>query len=105
VPRGEPVRLFYEIYGASAPFRISYQLEGQEDDGRWSRLGNPQEREGTTKGQGFELPTGTSWPATRYRVHVTVVDAAGARSESTASFSVGEAPPTAAAPAPVVREP
>jgi GWxTD domain-containing protein len=106
LPRGEPLRLFYEINGGKAPFQIAYQLEGQEKDGRWRPLGKPQEREGTTKGQGFELPTGASWPASAYRVRVTVLDAAGDRAEGVAAFVVGDVPPPQEPPAaPVVREP
>jgi GWxTD domain-containing protein len=105
LPRGEPLKLFYEINGGKAPFRLSYQLEGQEQDGRWRPLGKPQELDGNTKGQGFELPTKDSWPASTYRVRVTVLDAAGDRAEAVAAFVVGDPTPQEAPAAPVVREP
>lgn len=105
VATGEPVRLFFEIYGGAPPYRARYQLEGREDDGRWRPLGSPQEHEATTRGQGFELPTGRSWPQGAYRIRVVVGDAAGASIEGTCGFALGATSPAPAAPAPIVREP
>ena len=92
LPRGEPVQIFYEIYGGTAPFRLSYQLDGQEDDGRWRALGKPQERESAEKDQGFALPTGSSWPAGAYRLRVTIRDAAGASIERVCAFRLDAEP-------------
>jgi GWxTD domain-containing protein len=107
LPRGEPVRLFFEIYAGAAPYHVVYQLEGQEDDGRWRALGRPQEREATAHGQGFELPTSASWPLGAYRVRIHVIDTGGAQADAAAKFALvaTEAAPDAAPPAPIVREP
>jgi GWxTD domain-containing protein len=88
VPRGEAVRLFFEIDRGVAPYHLSYQMEGQENDGRWRALGNAQERQAETRGQGFELPTGPEWPLGSYRVRITVTDAAGHSAERVAAFAV-----------------
>jgi GWxTD domain-containing protein len=88
VKRGESVRLFFEIYGGTSPYHLAFQLEGQEKDGRWVALGKPQEHDGTERGQGFELETKPSWPIGPYRLRVKVADAAGASTESLASWSV-----------------
>ena len=93
---GDPVELFYEIYGGPAPYRISYQLEGREDDGRWRALGAPQQREGDAAGQGFALPTATSWPAGAYRMTIRVADAGGGSVERTIGWTL--APPGAVPP-------
>jgi len=107
VARGDPVRLFYEIYAGQAPYRVAYQLQGQENDGRWTSLGPPQERDATTRGQGFELSTGDSWPFGSYRMRIHVSDAAGAGADALASWVLveKESPPQPETPAPIVREP
>jgi GWxTD domain-containing protein len=107
VPRGEPLRLFYEIYGGTSPYHVVYQLEGQEDDGRWRALGKPQEREATTRGQGYELPTSGTWPFGTYRMRIRVIDAAGLPVEAFVTFALvaQDAVPDLDAPAPIVREP
>jgi len=86
LPRGEPVQIFYEIYGGEGPFHLSYQLDGQEDDGRWRALGKPQESDSTERDQGFALPTGSSWPTGAYRVRVTIRDASGLTVERVRAF-------------------
>jgi GWxTD domain-containing protein len=86
--RGDPVRIFYEIYGGTAPYHLAYQLEGQEKDGRWRALGAPQENDGTERAQGFALETAASWPAGAYRLRVKVKDAAGALAEAVAAWSL-----------------
>jgi GWxTD domain-containing protein len=86
--RGGPVRIFYEIYGGTAPYHLAYQLEGQEKDGRWRALGAPQESDGTERGQGFALETAASWPAGAYRLRVRVRDAAAASAEGVAAWSL-----------------
>ena len=88
VTRGAPVKVFFELYGGVAPYHLAYQLEGQEQDGRWTGLGKPLEHDGTGRGQGFELPTSASWPVGSYRIEVTVTDAAGTRAVGLASFSL-----------------
>jgi hypothetical protein len=75
VAPGEPIQLFYEIYEGTPPFRISYQLEGKENDGRYIPLGGPSVLESKERSQGFELPTRASWPVGDYRVRIDVEDA------------------------------
>jgi hypothetical protein len=105
--RGQPVRLFYEIYAGRAPYRVAYQLEGREDDGRWTSLGRPQERDATTRGQGFELSTGAAWPPGSYRMRIRVTDAAGAAAEGLVTWALveTETPPKPDATAPILNEP
>jgi GWxTD domain-containing protein len=86
--RGNPLKIFYEIYGGQAPYHIAYQLEGQEKDGRWLALGSPQEHDGTERGQGFALETGASWPPGAYRLRVRIQDAAAASAEGIAAWSL-----------------
>jgi hypothetical protein len=75
---GETLRLFYEIYGGSSPYRVTYQLEGQEDDGTWVALGTPSTHETSVSAQGWELPTSPRWPAGNYRLRLSIRDAAEA---------------------------
>jgi GWxTD domain-containing protein len=93
VIRGTPVRMFFEIYGGPAPYHLAFQLEGKEKDGRWVALGEPQEHDGTERGQGFELETSATWPAGPYRLRVKVADAAGASTDNVASWSLVALPP------------
>ena len=86
--RGEPVRVFFEVYGGTAPYHLAFQLEGREKDGRWVALGKPQEHDGTERGQGFELETKATWPVGPYRLRIRVQDAAGAATESLDSWSL-----------------
>jgi GWxTD domain-containing protein len=73
--RGEPIRLFFEVYGATFPVSVSFQLEGQENDGRWVRLRAPQTSEQRAPGVAWELATTERWPLGDYRVRVVVKDA------------------------------
>lgn len=73
--RGETIRLFYEIYGGEPPYRVSYQLEGQDADGSWLPLGQPSVAEQQEVAQAWELPTTASWPLGAYRVRIEVQDA------------------------------
>lgn len=75
--RGDPVRLFYEVYGADFPLQVSYQVEGLEEDDRWVQLGRPAASEQVGHAQAWELPTTPRWPLGRYRIRIEVVDAAG----------------------------
>ncbi len=86
IRRGESIELFYEIYGGVEPYRVSYRLEGREDDGRFTPLGTPDVREGAEAVQGWSLPTGARWPAGEYRVRVEVTDSAGAVATSGIPF-------------------
>lgn len=74
--RGEPVRLFYAVEGGKPPYRIGYQLEGVEKDGRWLALGEPSVTEVGAAEQAWELQTTESWPLGAYRVVIEVQDAA-----------------------------
>jgi GWxTD domain-containing protein len=73
-PRGHPLRLFYEVYGGTPPYRISYQVEGQDLDGSWVRLGKPSTQHNAGAAQGWELLTSEAWPLGDYRVRIDVED-------------------------------
>ncbi len=88
LPRGEPMRVFYEIYGGAPPYHVSYQLDGQDNDGSWRALGKPQEQDTDRTGQGFELPTGPSWPTAAYRLRVQVTDGRGAGAAGAVAFAL-----------------
>ena len=88
IKRGTPLQIFYEIYGGTAPFRLAYQLFGQEKDGSWRALGQPQESNATERGQGYELPTRASWPVGAYRLKLTVTDAAAASTTGETGFTL-----------------
>jgi hypothetical protein len=107
LPRGAPLQVFFEIYGGAAPYHLAYQLEGQEQDGRWRPLGKSQEHDAAASGQGFALPTGTSWPAGPYRLRVLVTDAAGATVAGVTGWTLlaDGAATSPGAPQPVVPQP
>lgn len=90
IRRGTPVRTYFEIYRGTEPFHVVYQLEGQEDDGRWRPLGRPQDRQAEGRGQGFELPTSPSWPLGSYRLQIHVEDAGGAAVDRQIPFVLSE---------------
>jgi GWxTD domain-containing protein len=71
---GETLRLFYEVYGGTPPYRVSYQVEGLELDGSWVRLGRPATAERPGSAQGWEFPTAAGWPEGDYRVRIDVED-------------------------------
>ena len=74
---GETVRLFYEVYRAALPVTVSYQVQGREEDGRWTDLGEPAQEMQDHHAQAWELPTSERWPLGEYRVRVEVTDAEG----------------------------
>jgi len=74
---GETLKMFYEIYDAKPPFKVSYQLEGREADGSWVSLGQPLVGNQSNRAQGWELPTAPSWPVGEYRVNIEVEDSEG----------------------------
>jgi len=86
--RQEPVTLFHEVYGGSGPFKVSYQLEGREDDGRWTALGKPFLQEQEAPAQGWSIPVGAHWPPGEYRVQILVEDAKGLSDRATVPFVV-----------------
>ncbi len=89
---GDSLNLAYEIYGANPPYEITYQLQGEEDDGRWTDLGLPAVKENAAQsGQAYELPLGARWPAGNYRIAMTVRDATGAVLEEKVPFSLESA--------------
>jgi len=73
--RGETLKLFYEVYGGTPPYAITYQIEGQEIDGSWIELGPPGATAQAGAAQGWEVPTSTLWPTGAYRVRLEVEDA------------------------------
>ncbi len=72
---GETPKLFYEIYGGASPFQVSYQIEGQEHDGTWVKLGHPSVAPQESASQGWEFATDERWPLGEYRVRIEVSDA------------------------------
>jgi len=72
--RGEPVKLLYEIYGATLPLAITYQLQGKENDGRWVNLGRPSTARQSAITHAWELGTETTWPEGSYRILLEVRD-------------------------------
>jgi GWxTD domain-containing protein len=91
VRRGEPVKLFYEIYGGKPPLRVSYQLEGRDDDGSWVALGRPSTGEQKLASQAWELPTSPQWPLGEYRVRISIEDGRGSRVEVETPFRLENA--------------
>ena len=90
---GESPSLFYEISGGTAPFAVSYAIEGLELDGRWIQLGAESRATQDAPAQGWQLATGPRWPAGDYRVRIAV-ESAGQRVLSYAPFRLVPAPPT-----------
>jgi hypothetical protein len=95
---GETLKLFFEVYDGEFPLRVTYQLEGREDDGRWVKLGNPATGALSASGQGWELETRETWPVGEYRVHIEVEDAGERRLERDMPFQL-VAPGSPASPA------
>jgi GWxTD domain-containing protein len=89
---GGHLALLYEIYEGKAPYQVSYQLQGQEDDGRWVSLGRPAMVQDAQAVQGWDLPLGDSWPTGAYRIQLEVHDAEGLKLEREVPFTL-EAPP------------
>jgi GWxTD domain-containing protein len=88
VPGGS-LNLLYEIYGAEPPYTISYQLQGEEDDGKWTALGRPAVKEDAEQPvQAWELPLGARWPVGNYRIALQVNDASGRVLEEMVAFSL-----------------
>ena len=71
------MRLFYEVYRAALPVTVSYQVQGREEDGRWTDLGEPAQEMQEHHAQAWELTTSERWPLGEYRVRVEVTDAEG----------------------------
>jgi hypothetical protein len=95
---GGSLKLVYEIYDREPPYRITYQLQGEEEDGRWTDLGRPAVKENATQPvQAWELQLGTGWPEGRYRIALNVEDASGEILEETIPFSL-ESPADEPAP-------
>ncbi len=86
--RGETLNLFYEVYGGKPPYRITYQVEGQDDDGSWVALGRPADGDPWTSAQGWKLPTTDEWPTGEYQVKVAITDGAKQQIEARLPFRV-----------------
>jgi len=71
---GDTLKLFYEVYGGRPPYRVAYQVEGREDDGRWVALGRPSSGEQSGAAQGWELQTTSLWPLGEYQVQIAITD-------------------------------
>ncbi|MBD3869238.1 MAG: GWxTD domain-containing protein [Acidobacteria bacterium] len=89
---GDSLNLVYEIYHAEPPYTITYQLQGEEEDGRWTNLGRPATKNDAGQPvQAWELLLGAHWPAGTYRVVLNVRDASGQDLSETVGFTL-EAP-------------
>jgi GWxTD domain-containing protein len=73
--QGDPVTLFFEVYGAQYPLQATFQLEGLDEDGSWVRLGQPSVIEQDAGELAWEVVTNERWPVGSYRVRVEVTDA------------------------------
>ena len=89
--RGETIKLFFEVYGAQMPMRVSYQLEGLEDTGDWTRIGQPAIAEQHATAQAWELQTSDHWPLGAYRIRVEVEDSEGKLIQTMVPFELGSA--------------
>jgi GWxTD domain-containing protein len=87
---GETLKLFYEIYGGSPPYRVAYQIEGREDDGSWVVLGRPSSDEQSGAAQGWELGTTPGWPLGDYRVKISVTDRDDRSADTQLPFQLDE---------------
>jgi len=85
---GDAIRLVYEIYGGTVPFRVTYSLEGKETDGSWVPLGRPAVLDDAQAAQGWELPTSEGWPVGAYRIRILVADSAGATADAVLPFEL-----------------
>lgn len=92
IRRGEPVQVFYELYGATGPARVSYRLEGKEDDGSFRALGAPAVKEGAEGAQGWSIDTGPAWPLGEYRIRILVEDPSGSTAEALVPFRLEAEP-------------
>ena len=88
---GDAVKLFYEVYGGTGPFTVTYQLEGREVDGSWKLLGPPSTGEQPVPSLGWELQTAASWPEGQYRIAISVTDAEGRIASKTVDFRLAAA--------------
>jgi GWxTD domain-containing protein len=86
--KGESVKLLYEVYGATMPVRVTYQLQGREDDGSWIDLGRPSVAEQAAITHAWELDTGTQWPDGEYRIRVEALDSEGRLVSADAAFTL-----------------
>jgi GWxTD domain-containing protein len=92
VPRGEPIQILLEAYGGAPPYRALFRLEGEEDDGRFTALGDPTPAEEPLGAFAWSLPTSPAWPLGSYRVRIRVEDDRGARVEREVRFRVTDGP-------------
>jgi GWxTD domain-containing protein len=86
--RGDSVKLFFEVYDATYPMQVSYQLQGLEEDGSWIELGRPASAEQHGTAQAWALPTSPNWPTGDYRIRIEVQGADGRTLETFAPFTL-----------------
>jgi GWxTD domain-containing protein len=85
--RGDELSLFYEVYGGSRPYNVTYRLEIRKDS-EWKPLGSPILHEGAEGAQGWSVPTTDAWPLGQYRVVIAVRDAQGSTSTAEVGFDL-----------------
>ncbi len=90
IPRGEPVQLLIEAYGGAPPYRALFRVEGEEDDGRYTALGEPTSAEEPLGVFAWSLPTSPAWPLGSYRVRIRIEDDRDAHVEREVPFRITE---------------
>ncbi len=88
--QGDTIKLFYEVYGGTPPYRVAYQVEGQDLDGSWVSLGQPATAEQAGSGQAWELATSAAWPTGLYRIRIEVEDSGQRLVTSHRPFSLSD---------------
>ncbi len=88
VRRGDPVTVFFEVYGVTGAFHVEYRVEGREDDGRFTPLGRPFVNDDAQGAQGWSVPTSAAWPTGAYRIRIRVADPAGGSADATVPFQL-----------------
>ncbi len=88
VRRGESVNVFFEVYGAAKPYRVSYGLSGRDEQVGWVPLGRPQTTEQEQIANAWGLSTGDDWPLGDYRVAIEVTDEAGHTAGAVVPFTL-----------------
>jgi GWxTD domain-containing protein len=94
---GEPIEVLFETYGGVPPYRLSYQLEYEDELQGWKALGAPQKAVQAERAHAWGLDTSPDWPVGDYRLRIVVLDSENHEITGRLPFSIlPESPPTAA---------
>lgn len=85
--RGDELSLFYEVYGGTRPYSVTYRLE-LRNESEWKPVSRPIVQEGAEGAQGWSVPTTDAWPFGEYRVRIAVEDAEGSTSTAEVDFDL-----------------